>query len=126
MFGLVTWIRNLNNGHLRRQRLRILADHLEQNVEDEDFSFRGGWRMCAGGHAINIPEFQALGLKANTHTGAPTFTNGAPYYSDDNGFRVLEGFFHLSHRQMMHLFSDHSHDHTLTRLEYVKMLRKYT
>lgn len=107
-------------------RLLKLADHLEQNVEDENFSLMT-WRddavACAIGHATEIPEFKRLGLEFRWFG----HKIGLPFFEGNYSWGVSESFFGISIKDTHWLFnvSAYPHGSWTTKREVVCRIREF-
>ena len=98
-------------------KVLLLADHLERNVQDHQFDYFC-WEACAGGHACDVPEFRKAGLYRDSFFGGPRYDGAATAGTS------LVKFFDMSIDDASNLFASDNHQHQ-TRMGCVANLRNY-
>jgi hypothetical protein len=97
---------------MNKQRLLILAKHLDKHVEPQEFNL-SYWRYdeaqcgtvaCACGHAASVPAFKELGFRLEDRTNY-LGTDYTIRFGNYRGWKAVEAFFGLNDKDSIYLFS---------------------
>lgn len=94
------------------EKLTITADHLEQNVKDDEFALTTymtpcGTIGCAIGHACDIPEFRDMGF--HLIFTSPLGIGLQPTFGGVYNGRAIERFYDLGAEEVNWLFFSSSY-----------------
>lgn len=98
-------------------KVLLLADHLERNVQDHQFDYFH-WETCAGGHACDVPEFRRAGLYRDSFFGGPRYDGAG-----SAGISLVK-FFDMTLEDVSALFAS-NYPEDQTRMGCVANLRNY-
>lgn len=100
---------------VRFDLLKVLANHLETQVDPEEFDMRE-WKQirrcgtvaCAIGHACSLPEFQEAGIKLETHREDERIR--VPVYKNYRNVEAVGMCLGISVSEATLLFTPHGYD----------------
>jgi hypothetical protein len=118
---------------MNKQRLLILANHLEKHVEPREFDM-SFWRYdaitcgtaaCACGHAASIPAFQKLGFLLEEHVRSFNGTDYTLVFGDFRGWIAVKKFFEIDTEDAYYLFSSGQYTTNPTPKEVATRIKEF-
>lgn len=117
---------------MNKQRLLILAKHLDKHVESSEFSL-DSWKKttscgtvaCACGHATSIPAFQEAGFRLELSMEEDFWKDYMPVYKGWHGWKAVTVFFEIERDVAYHLFASGYYEGSPTSQDVAARIEEY-